>query len=343
MKVDSYLGPRIEGAGTRARALEAAGFDGVYSAEAAHGPFLPLVLAAEHTERLTLLTNIAVAFARSPMDLAVTANDLQRMSRGRFVLGLGTQIRPHIEARYSMHWSGSPVAQMRELIGAVRAIQAAWQDGTPLAFRGEHYRHTLMTPMFDPGPNPYGPPPLWLAALGPRMSRLAGEVADGLLVHPFHTGEYVRAHVAPAVEAGRLAAGRGREDFTVHACPIVCTGSTDEERDRAEAGVRQLVAFYGSTPAYRVTLDAHGWGDLQTELHALTKAGRWDELTAVLTDEVVDALVVRGAPHEIAPALAARYAGTVDRVGLSMPYTVDPATLASVVAGFHTQTATTEE
>ena len=338
MKVDVYLGPRPEGAAARAREVEAAGVDGVFTAEAAHGPFLPLVLAAEHTERITLMTNIAVAFARSPMDLAVTANDLQSMSRGRFVLGVGTQIRPHIEHRYSMRWSGSPVGQARDLIRAVRAIQTAWQDGTPLAYRGEHYRHTLMTPMFDPGPNPFGPPPVWLAGLGPRMCRLAGEEAGGLLVHPFHSGEYVRAHVAPAVEAGLLDAGRGRDGFTVHACPIVATGRTDEERDRAETGVRMLLAFYGSTPAYRVTLDAHGWGDLQTELHALTKAGRWADLPALLTDDVVDALVVRGAPGEIGGALAARYAGTVDRVGLSMPYTVEPDTLAEVVAGFRTPT-----
>ncbi len=335
MEVDVYLGPRLDGAGDRARALEDVGVDGIFTAEASHGPFLPLVLAAEHTRRVTLLTYIAVAFARSPMDLAVTANDLQAMSEGRFVLGVGTQIRPHIEHRYSMRWSGSPVGQMRDLILAIRAIQTAWQDGTPLEHRGEHYRHTLMTPMFDPGPNPFGPPPVWLAGLGPRMCRLAGEVADGLLIHPFHSGEYLRDQVAPAVEAGLLEAGRGRDGFTVHACPIVATGRTDEEREQAETGVRMLLAFYGSTPAYRVTLDAHGWGDLQTDLHALTKAGRWDELPALLTDDVVDALVVRGAPGEIGAAVQQRYAGTVDRVGLSMPFDVDPETLAEVVAGFH--------
>jgi len=339
VKLDHYLGPRIEGAAERARDLEAAGVDGLFTAEAAHGPFLPLALAAEHTERVRLITNIAVAFARSPMDLAQTANDLQSQSGGRFVLGLGTQIRPHIENRYSMQWSGSPVSQMRELVLAIRAVQQCWQDGTPLAFRGEHYRLTLMTPFFDPGPNPFGPPPVWMAALGPRMCRLAGEVADGVLLHPFHTGLYVRETVAPAVEAGRVEGGRADADrtgdgFTVHACPIVCTGSTDEELERAEAGVRQLVAFYGSTPAYRVTLDAHGWGDLQPELRELTKSGRWAELPSLLTDEVVDALVVRGAPSEIAGALAARYAGTVDRVGLSMPYQTESDTLAAIVEGF---------
>jgi len=336
MEVDVYLGPTLEGAAARAEAAEELGADGVFSAEAAHNGFLPLAVAAGRTERVTLLTNIAVAFARSPMDLAVTANDLHLMSRGRFVLGLGSQIRPHVEARYSMRWSGAPVAQMRDLIGAVRAIQTAWQDRTPLAYRGEHYRHTLMTPMFDPGPNPYGPPPVWVAGLGPRMCRLAGEVGDGLLIHPFHTGTYVTDHVAPAVAEGRMAGGRPG-GFTVHACPIVCTGSTDEERARAETGVRTLCAFYGSTPAYRVTLDAHGWGDLQTDLHALTKAGRWAELPTVVPDEVVDALVVRGAPDEIATRVRARYAGTVDRVGLSMPYVAGDDTVAAVVAGFHAQ------
>ena len=344
VKLDHYLGPRIDGAGERARDLEAAGVDGLFTAEAAHGPFLPLALAAEHTDRATLITNIAVAFARSPMDLAQTANDLQAQSGGRFVLGLGTQIRPHIENRYSMSWSGSPVAQMRELILAIRAVQQCWQEGQPLGFRGDHYRLTLMTPFFDPGPNPFGPPPVWMAALGPRMCRLAGEVADGVLLHPFHTGHYVREIVAPAVEAGRAerdgaAAGRAGDAFTVHACPIVCTGSTDEELERAEAGVRQLVAFYGSTPAYRVTLDAHGWGDLQPELRELTKSGRWAELPSLLTDEVVDALVVRGAPSEIAAALATRYAGTVDRVGLSMPYASGSDTLAAIVEGFRAQPA----
>jgi probable F420-dependent oxidoreductase len=334
VKLDHYLGPRVDGAAERARELEAAGVDGLFTAEAAHGPFLPLALAAEHTERVTLITNIAVAFARSPMDLAQTANDLQAQSRGRFVLGLGTQIRPHIENRYSMRWSGSPVGQMRELVLAIRAVQQCWQRGEPLAFAGEHYRLTLMTPFFDPGPNPYGPPPVWMAALGPRMCRLAGEVADGLLLHPFHTGHYVRETVAPAVEAGRAETDRSADGFTVHACPIVCTGSTDEELERAEAGVRQLVAFYASTPTYRVTLDAHGWGDLQPELRELTKSGRWAELPSLLTDEIVDALVVRGAPDEIAAALSARYAGTVDRVGLSMPYATESDTLAAIVEGF---------
>lgn len=337
MKVDHYLGPHLDGAADRAEALEAIGVDGIFTAEAAHGPFLPLALAAEHTTRVTLITNIAVAFARSPMELANTANDLQSLSGGRFILGLGTQIKPHIESRYSMWWSGTPVGQMRDLVLAIRAIQECWQDGTPLDYRGEHYRHTLMTPMFDPGPNPHGPPPVWLGALGPRMCSLAGEVAGGVLLHPFHSGLYVREHVAAAIEAGLAVGGRDRDEITVHTCPIVCTGSTDEERERAEAGVRQLVAFYGSTPAYRVTLDAHGWGDLQTDLRALTKEGRWDELPSLLTDEIVDAFVVRAEPGKVGAALAERYAGTVDRVGLSMQYTVAPDTLAAIVEGFDHQ------
>ena len=337
--VDCFLGPRLAGAADQARWAEAVGFDGVYTSEAAHNPFLPLAVAAEHSAALDLLTNVAIAFARSPLDLAQAANDLQRLSGGRFVLGLGTQIRPHVEGRYSMRWSGSPLGQMRDLIQAVRAIQTAWQDGTPLDHRGEHYRHTLMTPMFDPGPNPFGPPPVWLGALGPKMCSLAGEVADGVLVHPFHTGHSVRTVIAPAVEEGRAAGGR-TGPFTLHACPIVCTGSTDEERARAEVGVRGLLAFYGSTPAYRVTLDAHGWGDLQPRLRDLTKQGRWSELPSLLTDEIVDALVVRGEPGAIAGLLAERYAGTVDRVGLSMPYTAEPETVGAVAAGFAALRAT---
>ena len=252
------------------------------------------------------------------------------------MLGLGTQIRPHIEKRYSMRWSGSPVGQMRELVLAIRAVQQCWQDGEPLAFRGEHYRLTLMTPFFDPGPNPYGPPPVWTAALGPRMCRLAGEVADGRAAAPV-PHRPLRARDGGA--RGRSGPGRRRDrtgdGFTIARVPDrVHRDPPTRSGTRAEVGVRQLVAFYGSTPAYRVTLDAHGWGDLQPELRELTKSGRWAELPSLLTDEVVDALVVRGAPGEIASALSARYAGTVDRVGLSMPYQTESDTLAAIVEGF---------
>ena len=333
MLVDHFLRADLVDVPTTARDLESSGFHGLYTAEGPHEPFLPLALAAEHTTRAQLFTNIAVAFARSPMDLAQMADGLQRSSGGRFILGLGSQIRPHIEHRYSMTWS-RPVARMREMVQAVKAIQAAWNDRTPLAYRGEIYRHTLMTPFFDPGPNPHGPPPVWVAALGPKMTACAAEVGDGLLVHPFNTGLFMTEHSAVSVAEGLGRAGRDRADFTVSATVIVCTGSTDEEMEAARAGSRMLLGFYGSTPAYRVTLDAHGWGDLQTELNRMTKEGRWDELSGMIPDEVVDAIVVSGAPGDIADLLEARYEGTVDRVGLSMPYQTSRDTIAALVAGF---------
>lgn len=333
MLVDHYLRSDLPDVPTLARELESIGFDGLYTAEAAHEPFFPLALAGEHTTRPMLFTNIAIAFARNPMDLAQTADGLQRMTGGRFVLGLGSQIRPHIENRFSMTWS-KPVTRMREMVQAIKAIQTTWQDGAKLEFRGEIYRHTLMTPMFDPGPNPHGPSPIWLAGLGPRMTESAATVADGLLVHPFHTERFIHEHVAPAVATGLASSGRDRSAFSVSATPIVCTGSSDEELERARAGVRTLLGFYGSTPAYRVTLDAHGWGDLQTDLNRLTKEGRWDELHTVLPDEVVETIAVCCSPEEVAVRLHARYGDAVDRVGLSMPYQVAPDTLATIVAGF---------
>ena len=336
MLIDHYLRGDLASAGDLARDLEAIGFDGLYTAEGPHEPFFPLLLAAEHTTRPTLFTNIAVAFARNPMDLAQMANDLQHAAAGRFVLGLGSQIRPHIEHRFSMTWN-RPVTRMREMVQAIKAIQTAWGDGTPLDFRGEIYRHTLMTPFFDPGANPYGSPPVWVAALGPKMTACAAEVGDGLLVHPFHTGKFVFEHVAPAVDEGLARTGRERSAFTVSATPIVCTGSTDEEMATAITHVRGLLGFYGSTPAYRVTLDAHGWGDLQTELNALTKQGRWDEIAGVIPDEVLETIAVCGAPGEIAGLLHARYGDSVDRVGLSMPYDASRATLEAIVSGFLTR------
>ena len=333
MLVDHYLGVDLAGVAGTAAELEALGFDGLYTAEGPHEPFLPLAVAAGHTMRATLFTNIAIAFARNPMDLAQTADGLQRLSGGRFVLGLGSQIRPHIEHRFSMTWS-RPVARMRELVRAIKAIQAAWQEHTPLDFRGELYHHTLLPPFFDPGPNPHGAPPVWVAGLGPQMTRCAAAAADGLLVHPFHTDRFVRDHVAPAVAAGLRASGRGRAAFTVSATPIVCTGATEAERHDARARVRGLLGFYGSTPAYRVTLDAHGWGDLQPELNRLTKEGRWDEIGEVLPDEVVDTIAVCCAPEDVADRLRARYGDEVDRVGLSMPYEASRDTLAAIVAGF---------
>ena len=333
MLIDHHLRGAITDTPRVARELEDAGFDGLYTAEAAHEPFFSLALAAEHTTRATLFTSIAIGFARSPMDLAQMSDGLQRLSGGRFALGLGSQIRPHIENRYSMPWS-APIPRMRELVSAIKAIQQSWQDGTPLAFRGEHYRHTLMTPFFDPGPNPHGPPPVWVAGLGPRMTGAAAEVADGLLVHPFHSERYFHEHVVAAVDAGLATSGRDRAMFSLSATPIICTAGADEDHERAVKGVNVLLGFYGSTPSYRVTLDAHGWGDLQTELNRLTKEGRWDVIPTLIDDEVRETIAVCGKPEEIGALVAARYGGKVDRVGLSMPYDAPPETRAAVVEGF---------
>jgi probable F420-dependent oxidoreductase len=222
---------------------------------------------------------------------------------------------------------------MKEMVSAIKAIQEAWTSRAPLAFRGEHYRHTLMTPFFDPGPNPHGAPPIWVAGLGPKMTAAAAEVADGLLVHPFHSERSFHEITLPAVVDGLARRGRERADFSLSATPILCTASSDEELERAIRGVDVLLGFYGSTPSYRVTLDAHGWGDLQTELNRLTKEGRWEVIPTLIDDEVRETIAVCAKPEEIGARLRARYAGKVDRVGLSMPYDTPPETLVAVVEG----------
>ncbi len=275
MKVDgAILTESLAEAGAAAQRLEALGYDGAFSFEGPHDPFFPLALAAEQTERLELATAIAVAFARSPMILASLANDLQALSRGRFILGLGSQIRPHIERRFSQPWS-KPAARMRELVLAIRAIWRCWNEGETLAFRGEFYTHTLMTPFFNPGPNPYSTPRIFVAGVGPRMTRVAGEVADGFLVHPFHSREFLEQTTLPALQRGLAAAGRSADDFEVSFQVLVVTGEDEAAYARAEQAVKSQIAFYGSTPAYRGVLECHGRGELQTELNRLSKRGAW--------------------------------------------------------------------
>ena len=310
---------------------EASGYDGIWSAETGHDPFLPLVLAAEHTERIQVGTGIAVAFARNPMNVAMVANDLQTMSEGRFMLGLGSQIKPHIEKRFSMPWS-HPAPRMRELILAVRAIWAAWSDGSRLAFRGEYYRHTLMTPMFDPGPNPHGNPPICLAAVGTLMTEAAGEVADGLLVHPFTTERFLRESTLPALERGLAASGRERAAVQISCPGMVVTGVDDRSFAKAEAATRKQLAFYGSTPAYRPVLDLHGWGDLQTELNTLSKRGAWDEMAGLIDDEMLHTFAVVGELDTIASRIRDRFDGLVDRFNLYAPSGVDAGRWAELLA-----------
>ena len=332
MRVDGTLGFDPAGVVAQATEAEACGYDGIWSAEVSHDPFLPLVLAAEHTERIQVGTGIAVAFARNPMTLATTANDLQTMTRGRFLLGLGSQIKPHIEKRFSMPWS-HPAPRMRELILAVRAIWASWADGSRLAFRGEYYRHTLMTPMFDPGPNPWGNPKVFLAAVGPHMTEVAGEVADGLLAHAFTTERYLREVTLPALERGLAASGRTRADVEISFPGMVVTGVDEESTAAAVAATRKQLAFYGSTPAYRAVLELHGWGDLQTELNTLSKRGAWDDMAALIDDDVLTTFAVVGGLDTVAGEVLARYGGLVDRFNVYAPSGIGADRWAEVLAG----------
>ena len=334
MKIDGGLGGTgAEEVARVARELEEVGYDGGLTAETSHDPFLPLVIAAEHTHRLELGTGIAVAFARTPMTLANLSYDLHALSGGRFRLGLGSQIRPHIEKRFSMPWS-HPAARMRELILAIRAIWAAWHEGAPLDFRGEFYRHTLMTPFFNPGPNPHGLPTIQLAAVGERMTEAAGEVADGIILHGFTTERYVREVTMPALERGFAKSGRSRADFEVSGPLFVVTGTTDEELANARDATKQQIAFYGSTPAYRGVLELHGWGELQDELNAASKRGEWTEMGELITDDILEAFAVVAAPEEIPKRLLERYGDLVDRISFYAPYRSDPDRWKSVLAGF---------
>jgi probable F420-dependent oxidoreductase len=314
MKIDAGLiAADLAQVPARARELEAQGFDGCVSAEIASDPFLPLLLAAEHTTRLELMTSIAVAFARSPMTLANVGHDLNAFSKGRFLLGLGSQIQPHITKRFSMPWS-HPAARMRELIQAMRAIWRCWYEGEKLAFRGQFYTHTLMTPMFTPTNTQYGPPKVLLAAVGPKMTEVAGEVADGMIVHGFTTPKYVHEVTLPAIERGLAAAGRSRKGFQL-ACPVfVVTGRDAREWEQSRTAVCKQIAFYGSTPAYRPVLELHGWGELQSELNAMSKRGEWDAMGTRIGDEILEQFAIVAQPREVPGQLKRRYGDAIDRV-----------------------------
>jgi probable F420-dependent oxidoreductase len=321
MKIDGGIGPDLAKAADTGRRVEAAGYDGMWSAETNGDPFMPLLLAAEHTERLELGTGIAVAFARSPMTTAAQAHSLQTYSQGRFMLGLGSQIKPHIEKRFSMPWS-HPAPRMREFILAMRAIWDCWNNGTKLDFRGEFYSHTLMTPFFTPPPSPHGPPQVFLAAVGEKMTEVVGEVADGMLVHGFTTERYMREVTVPALERGAAKAGRSAADVQLSLPCFIVTGADDESMAKADEAVRGQIAFYGSTPAYRGVLDLHGWGDLQTELNALSKQGQWQQMGEAVSDDVLHAFAVVGSPDDVADELAKRFGDMVHRLSFYAPYAI---------------------
>ena len=309
----------------RATLLKEAGASGVFTFEGPHDVFTPLVLAST-VPGLDVMSNVAIALPRNPVQLAHQANDLQLLSEGRFILGLGTQIRTQIEKRYGAEFD-RPVARMKELVGALRAIFATWNTGERLDFRGEFYRHTLMTPTFVPGPNPFGPPPIFLGALGPRLTRATAEVADGLLVMPFGSKRFLHETTLPAVREGLAAAGRSDDDFAVVPEIIVSVGSDD----RDHASTRMLLAFYGSTPAYRPVLDAHGWGDLQPELNAMSKQGRWQEMATLIDDEMLHTIAACGTPAEVAAHIRDRVEGVSDRICLYQPGPIAVDALAEIV------------
>lgn len=308
----------------RIAAAERAGYDGAWVAETQIDALLALAVAAGETSRIELGTGITVAFARNPMTVAVAANDVQLVSGGRLLLGLGSQIQPHITKRFSMPWS-HPAARMREFILAVRAIWDSWATGTRLRFRGDFYTHTLMTPFFDPGPNPFGNPPIFLAGVGELMTEVAGEVADGFLCHGFSTERYLREVTLPALARGRAKAGKTLEGLEISGPAFVATGNDDAELAAAVAGVKQQIAFYGSTPAYRKVLELHGWGDLHDELNTLSKRDGWDAMGSLITDEMLHTFAVVGEPESVAVELNRRYADVVHRLTVTVPHETNPA------------------
>lgn len=319
----------------RAGALKAAGVDGLFTFENAHDVFLPLATAANAVDDIDYMTNVAIAFPRSPLHLAYAANDLQHLTGGRFRLGLGTQIKPHIEKRYGATWS-RPAARMREMVLAIRAIFDTWEGNAKLDFRGEFTTHTLMTPAFDPGPNPFGPAPILVGALGPRMCETAGEVADGILVMPFNSERHFHERTVPAVEKGLAARERSGDRFEVVVEVIVAMGRTGEELAAATSGVKSLLAFYGSTPSYRPVLDVEGRGDLQPELNALSKQGRWVDMTARIDDDLLTTIAVAGTPEECAAEIVRRFGTHAQRACCYFPgYAVTDDRIGELVAALH--------
>lgn len=311
--------------------LEELGYDRAFSFEAKHDPFIPLAVAGEHTSRIELGTAIAIAFARTPMTLANVAWDLQTVTRGRFTLGLGSQIRPHVEQRFSMPWA-RPVERMNELVRAIRAIWDAWQNGTRLDFEGDFYTHTRMIPAFNPGPNEFGPPRILTAGFGPRMTAVAGEVADGFLVHPVNTRRSLLEQTLPALRSGAARSGRSLEDLEIVCVTIIVTGRDETEFTRSREAVREQLAFYGTTPAYQPVFELHGYGDLHPELKALARQGRWSEMSNLIDDDLIETVAVVGEIHEIAGKVRARLEGISDSVSLVNNRAPDPGHLAEVVA-----------
>jgi probable F420-dependent oxidoreductase len=302
-----------------ARKVEALGYDCLWSAETQHDPFLPLAVAATVTSRIKLGTSIAVAFPRSPMILAHIAWDLAKASGGRFILGLGSQVKGHNERRFSVKFE-SPAPKMREVVLAMRAIWDTWQNGTKLDFKGRFFRFDLMTPFFNPGPIEHPKVPVYVAGVNPAMCRVAGEVCDGLHVHPFNSPKYLREVVRPAVDEGRAKAGHSNADFTYVTSSFVVVGDTETEIAQQTHAVKQQIAFYASTRTYEPVLAVHGWQDLVPQLHRKSVEGDWKGMADLITDEMVDTYAITGTYATIGQQIRERYAGLLDRTALYQPY-----------------------
>jgi len=296
--------------------MEAAGYDTLMTAETAHDAFVRAAVMAEHTAKAEIMTSIAVAFARTPMLLAMAGHDLNALSRGRFAMGIGSQVKAHVARRFSMPWS-HPAARMREMIAATQAIWDCWYDGKPLKFEGAFYNHTLMTPYFTPTDTEYGRPTIHLAAVGELMTQVAGELADGMICHSFTTERYLREVTLPTLKTSLMKRGRERRHFELTYAPFVAVG--DSEADRAESvrEVKSQIAFYGSTPSYRGVLDLHGWGALHEALNRLSKRGEWERMTSLIDDEVLDSFAVVGPADRVISEIGRRYGGLIDRLGVN--------------------------
>lgn len=301
-----------------ARAAEDIGVDALWTSETQHDAFLPLAIAAEHTSRIELGTSIAVAFSRSPTVLAHIAWDLAKASRGRFILGLGTQVKAHIERRFAMTWE-SPAPKLREMILAMRALWNAWQGDGKINFRGEFYKITLMTPFFNPGPIEHPDIPVYIAGVNEHLCRVAGELCQGFHVHPFHTTKYIREIVLPNIERGAKQANRTRADVQLSSAIFVVKNNAERE------SARQQISFYASTPTYRTVLDVHGWGEVGEKLSALAARGRWDEMPALVSDEILNEVAIVAPPDEIPARIQSRYAGLLDRIAFYAPFTPEDA------------------
>ena len=336
MKFDTaLLLPKLSDMAAYVQAAEAIGFDGIWTSETNADPFLPLALAAEHSQRVTLGTAIAVAFPRSPMTLAYMAWDLARYSNGRFILGLGTQVKAHNERRFGVKWE-KPVRKLRETIEAMHAIWDCWQNGTPLRYEGEFFNLSLMTPFFSGQRLTVPRPPVYISAINEQMLKLAGKVCDGAQLHPFHSLRYLKEFALPVIEAGLRENGRLRSDFTANGSVFVIPTDGDVPVAEYEAHTKGQMAYYMSTPAYRVVLEMHGWVEVGKQLSVLARQGTWDEMPKLLTDEMVDTFTISGKWSELPRIAKARYEGVLDRLNFYLPYKpgADDAGWAAAIAGF---------